>query len=93
MANIASVEPEFAIVVELDGTVITDTTQYMNIIAQHKAGDTIQVKVYRAEGLLNMTANQDAPDGEYIDLELTIDLVQTDFEEESGANGGFLYTE
>ena len=81
------------IVVELDGTVITDTTQYMNIIAQHKAGDTIQVKVYRAEGLLNMTANQDAPDGEYIDLELTIDLVQTDFEEESGANGGFLYTE
>ena len=80
------------IVVELDGTVITSVEQYKNIIAQHKAGDTIQVKVYRAEGLLDMTANDDAPDGEYIDLELTIDLVQADFEE-SGANGGFLYTE
>ncbi len=79
------------IVVELNGTVITDTTQYMNIIAECKEGDVVQVKVYRAEGLLDLTANEDAPDGEYIDLELTIALVDADFAEEEPADEGFLY--
>ncbi len=80
------------IVVELDGTIITDVEQYKQIIAQHKEGDTLQVKVYRAEGLLGLTANQDAPDeGEYIDLELTIALVDADFAEEEPADEGLLY--
>ena len=65
----------------------------MEIISQHKEGDVVQVKVYRAEGLLGLTANQDAPDGEYIDLELTIALVEADFAEEEPENEGFLYNQ
>ena len=70
-----------------------DTQQLIDILAQYKAGDTLKVKVYRAEGLLGMTANQDAPDGEYIDLELTIALVDADFTEEEPVDEGFLYNQ
>jgi len=78
------------IVVEVDGTIITAVDQYKQIISQHKEGDVLQVKVYRAEGLLDLKANQDAPDGEYIDLELTLALVKADFEEEE-TDEGLLY--
>jgi len=53
----------------------------------------VQVKVYRAEGLLERSATEDAPDGEYIDLELTIAIIQADFEEEEPADEGKLWAE
>ncbi len=79
------------IIVDVDDTVITDTNQLKALIGQHQAGDTLKVKVYRAEGLLGMTANQDAPEGEYLDLEVTLAIVDTP--EEEPANEGFLYAQ
>ncbi len=81
------------IVVELNGTIITDSSEYMAIIGKCKEGDVVQVKVYRAEGLLERSATEDAPDGEYIDLELTIAIIQADFEEEEPADEGKLWAE
>ena len=79
------------IIVDVDDTVITDANQLKSLIGQHKAGDTLKVKVYRAEGLLGMTANQDAPEGEYIDLEVTLAIV--DIPEEEPQDEGFLYAQ
>jgi len=81
------------IVVELNGTIITDSSEYKTIIGKCKEGDVVQVKVYRAEGLLERSATEDAPDGEYIDLELTIAIIQADFEEEEPADEGKLWAE
>ena len=67
------------IVVEVDNTVITDKDQLIALVGKYKVDDTLQIKVYRAEGLLDLTANEDAPDGEYIDLELTLALIEGDF--------------
>ena len=79
------------IIVDVDDTVITDANQLKSLIGQHQAGDTLKVKVYRAEGLLGMTANQDAPEGEYIDLEVTLAIV--DIPEEDPQDEGFLYAQ
>ena len=79
------------IVVEVDGTVITDTDQLKSIIGQHKAGDTLKVKVYRAEGLLDRNANEDAPEGEYVDVEVTLEIIETDVVAEEEETPGFLY--
>jgi serine protease Do len=79
------------IVVDVDDTVITDANQLKSLIGKHQAGDTLKVKVYRAEGLLGMTANQDAPEGEYIDLEVTLAIV--DIPEEEPQDEGFLYAQ
>ena len=80
------------IIVEVDGTIINAVDQYMQIVSKCKEGDVLKIKVYRADGLLGLTANQDAPDGEYIDLELTVALVEADFEEEE-ADEGLLYNQ
>ena len=66
------------IVVEVNDTVITDTEELIALVGKYKAGDTLQVKVYRAEGLLERSANEDAPDGEYIDVEVTLEIIETD---------------
>ena len=41
-------------------------------------GDVLMIKVYRAEGLLDLKANEDAPDGEYIDVEVTLEVIESD---------------
>ncbi|MBR6668837.1 MAG: trypsin-like peptidase domain-containing protein [Clostridia bacterium] len=66
------------IIVDIDGTVITDVEQLTAIVGQHEAGDVLRIKVYRAEGLLDLKANQDAPDGEYFDVEVTLEIIQSD---------------
>ncbi|MGN0753616.1 MAG: S1C family serine protease [Aristaeellaceae bacterium] len=76
------------IIVDVNDTVITNTEQLISLVGQYKEGDTLQIKVYRAEGLLGLTANEDAPDGEYIDVEVTLAIVDTPAEE---ANGGMIY--
>lgn len=79
------------IIVEANDTIITDVDQYMQIIAKCKEGDVLKIKVYRAEGLLNLTANEDAPDGEYVDVELTVAVVAADLETETQTDEGHLY--
>lgn len=78
------------IIVEVNGTIITEVDQYQQIVAKCSEGDVLQIKVYRAEGLLNLTANQDAPDGEYVDVELTVAIVAADLEE-AQTDEGLLY--
>ena len=64
------------IIVDVDDTVITDTTQLQDIILSHKAGDVVQVKVYRTEeNLMERSGNEDVPDGEYLDFEVTLEVV------------------
>ncbi len=66
------------IIVDVNDTVITDTSELTAEVGRYKAGDVLQIKVYRAEGLLNMTANDDAPeDGEYVDVEVTLAIIDT----------------
>ncbi len=66
------------IVVDVNNHVITDTQELIDIVGQYGVGDTLQVKVYRAEGLLSKSANEDAPEGTYIDLEVTLDIMPSD---------------
>ena len=63
------------IVVEIDGTIITSASQMQGVIQQHAAGDTLKVKVYRAPGILDISGREDAPDGEYVDLEVTLEII------------------
>ena len=80
------------IIVDVDDTVITDTTQLQNIILGHKAGDVVKVKVYRTEeNLMERSANEDVPDGEYLDFEVTLELVESDFTVEE-SDGGYLWS-
>lgn len=78
------------IIVEVNETIITEVEQYRQIVAKCKEGDVLQIKVYRAEGLLSLTANQDAPDGEYVDVELTVAVVASDLED-AQQDEGLLY--
>ena len=70
------------IIVDVNDTVITSTTQLIELVGQYKAGDVLQVKVYRVEGILDMSANQDVPKGEYIDVEVTLEVIASDAEPE-----------
>jgi len=63
------------IVVDVNGTVITSASQLQQVISQYKAGDTLKLVVYRAPGILDISGNDDAPDGEYVDLEVTLAVI------------------
>ena len=66
------------IIVEVDGNVITSTASLQQIIIAHEAGDTLQVKIYRAENNpLEAQYISEIGDGEYIDLEVTLQVVET----------------
>ena len=45
------------------------------IIVSHAEGDTVQVKVYRAENVLDAKYISDIGDGEYIDMSVTLKVV------------------
>ncbi len=70
------------IIVDVEDTIITDTDQLIALVGKYKAGDTLQVKVYRVEGILDLTANEDAPEGEYVDVEITLEVIEDDSEPE-----------
>ncbi len=63
------------IIVDADGTVISDVSQLTGILQQHQAGDTLAIKVYRVPGLADLEATAEIPDGEYIDLQVTLAVV------------------
>ncbi len=63
------------IVVEIDGNIITKTTEMTSYLQSKQAGDVVTVKVYRVEGGLQNVQGTDLPDGEYIDLEVTLALL------------------
>ena len=64
------------IVVEVDGTIVSTTTQMVSLLQQKQAGDTVNVKVYRIEGGLDKVEDQtNMPEGEYIDLEVELAML------------------
>ncbi len=63
------------IVVEVDGTIIKTTTEMINILQNKQAGDVVAIKVYRVEGLAALESFEDIPDGEYIDLEVELAIL------------------
>ena len=63
------------IIVDIDDTVITDTSTLQGIILQHSAGDTLNIKVYRAENPMAQYISE-IGDGEYIDLQVTLQVVE-----------------
>ncbi|MBQ7305943.1 MAG: trypsin-like peptidase domain-containing protein [Clostridia bacterium] len=68
------------IIVDVNDTVITHNDEINAIIRTKTVGDTLKVKVYRAEGMLELmekdTINaEDVPDGEYVDLEVVLAIV------------------
>ena len=63
------------LVVEIDGTIISNTTGMTSLLQSKQAGDVVNVKVYRVEGGLNNVQGNDIPDGDYIDLTVTLALL------------------
>ena len=63
------------IIVDVNDTVITSTTQLTNLISGFNAGDVLNIKVYRVPGLADLKGNEEIPDGEYVDLQVTLAVV------------------
>jgi len=64
------------IIVEADGTVITSTSQLQSIINAKSVGDTVQLKVYRIEGITEAQTVDDLGDGTY--MEFTVEVAILD---------------
>ena len=65
------------IIVDADNTVITSTSQLQEIIAEKNAGDTVEIKVYRVLGLADLTDADEIPEGEYITMTVTLEVVDS----------------
>lgn len=65
------------IIVDADNTVITSTSQLQEIIAEKNAGDTVEIKVYRVPGLAALTDADEIPEGEYITMTVTLEVVDS----------------
>jgi len=64
------------IIVDVDGEVITDSNALVSFIQEnYKAGDTINVKVYRAENIQEAQTVGEIGEGEYIDLVVTLKII------------------
>ena len=63
------------IIVEVDGTVISGVSQLQGIVAQKGEGDSLTVKVYRVPGLAEIEDFTKIPEGEYVDLTITLAIV------------------
>lgn len=63
------------IIVDVNDNVITSTTELAAQVADCKAGDVLKIKVYRVPGITELTGSDDMPDGEYIDLEVTLEVI------------------
>ena len=65
------------IIVEAEGTVITTVSQLQNIIKGYNEGDTLSIRVYRAEGMADAVEKglETPTDGEYVDLSVTLRIV------------------
>ena len=63
------------IIVDVNDNVITSTTELAAQVADCKAGDVLKIKFYRVPGITDLTGSDDIPDGEYIDLEVTLAVI------------------
>ena len=80
------------VIVDVDDTVITSFQEMNNIISAKNAGDVLKVKVFRIPGAAENGLDDDRlAEGEYIDLEVTLAIV--DIPEEDPQDEGFLYAQ
>lgn len=63
------------IVVEIDGTRVSNTTEMTGYLQSKQAGDVVKVKVYRVEGGLNNVKGNDIPKGDYLELDVTLAIL------------------
>ncbi|MBR3873564.1 MAG: trypsin-like peptidase domain-containing protein [Clostridia bacterium] len=63
------------IVVEIDGKRISNTSEMTGYLQSKQAGDVVTVKVYRVEGGLDNVQGNNIPDGEYIELKVTLAML------------------
>ena len=64
------------IIVDVDGNVIKSITELTNYLSGKAENDQVEVKVYRVEGGLNNVEDyQNMPDGDYIDLTVTLAIL------------------
>ena len=64
------------IIVEVNGTIVNSAEALQSIVAGYKAGDTLAVKVFRVPGgLTNNNTVADFEAAEYVDLEVTLAVV------------------
>ncbi len=63
------------IIVEIDGQRMTNTTDMKDYITSKKEGDVLKFKVYRVENLSTYTNVNDIPDGEYVDMDVTLAIL------------------
>lgn len=63
------------IIVEVDDTVINNSTQLSELIREHKEGDELKVKVFRLEGEQDPSTLNTMGKGSYIDLSVTLRLL------------------
>ena len=72
------------IIVDCENNVITSVSQLQNILAGHKEGDTVSLKVYRVEGLSDVLNGYASPStlgtGSYLDLQVTLAIVDAVFQ-------------
>ena len=62
------------IIVEANDTVITTTTDLINLLSELKEGDQVNIKVFRTG--VDLTESDTIPtDGEYVDLTVTLAIV------------------
>ena len=63
------------VVVEVDGTAITSTTELMEILSGKSEGDQVSLKVFRPAAELTNESIASGVDGEYVDTTLTLAIV------------------
>ena len=63
------------IIVQADGTVITSTSQLISILQAKNAGDSAEIKLYRAEGITNAKSIDDIKTGEYKNVTVTLAML------------------
>lgn len=67
------------VIVDVDDNVITSFDEMKELIAAKGVGDTLKVKIFRTEGLDDLENLTSIPeDGEYIDLEVTLAIIESD---------------
>ena len=66
----------YDIIVDVDGTAITSASQIQSIVASHKLGDTLELKIYRVD-IENATSYSALANGEYIDVTVTLAMVDS----------------
>jgi serine protease Do len=63
------------IIVQADGTVITTTSQLITILQAKNVGDSAAIKLYRSEGITDAQSIDDIKDGEYMDVTVTLAML------------------